>query len=431
MQPAQQEEAEKHLQRGEFSEALRHYTSILEAAPHYSLARLGVAQALAGLRDASAKDIFVASSRHALRFGVPLVGLFGISRLAQERDARASVLAREAATLYAGIPQTSLYQDKTQPPANLTELPFVDVVSLAKRLALQEAEPPEGIVRPSIPLLSQLPKAAFAAICLLLKTVELQDQQLAYSQQNPGAYFYLIVSGGLSLLRRQANATQDEMLGAALAGSCAGETSLLSEALYSSSAKAINPTKLLQIQRETFSELSKKIPEIGAIVQHFARERLLRTLLATAPIFRPFPKKRRVEVVRLFTGHDVNSNTQIIAEGHEGRGLYVIISGQVEVTIGPEKNVLATLQSGDLFGEMSLLKKRPTNASVWAKTPSQLLFLSRENFWKLLENEPALKEFFQKLSDDRAKATEQMLAVVEEISVDEEFDEELEFEETP
>ena len=191
-------------------------------------------------------------------------------------------------------------------------------------------------------------------------------------------------------------------------------------AFYSSSAKGIGASRLLQISRETLNELAKKIPELGEIIQRFARERLLRNLLASAPIFRPFPKKRRIEVMRLFTGHDVSVNTQIITENQEGRGLYLIVSGQVEVTTGPEKSVLASLQSGDIFGEMSLLKKKPTNASVWSKGATQLLFLSRENFWRLLDTELALKEFFQKLSDDRAKAREQMLAA-EEISIDEEI----------
>jgi CRP-like cAMP-binding protein len=421
MQPAQQEVAERHLLRGEFSDALRHYASILEAAPQHSLARLGIAQALLGLRDASAKDLLAAATRHALRFGSPLLGLFGISRLVQERDARSNVLAREAATLYVGASIKSMHQDKTSPTARLSELPFVEVVVLAKRLALQELEAPADVVRPNIPLLSQLPKAAFAAVCLLLKASELDEPQLACTQQAPGVHFYLVVSGGLSLLRITPGSPNGDMLGAALAGSCLGETSLLSDASYSFSAKALSPTKLLQIHRETFTELVKKIPEVGEVIQRFARERLLRNLLSSAPIFRPFPKKRRVEVIRLFTGHDVGPNTQIITEGQEGSGLYVIISGQVEVTAGPDKSQLANLQSGDFFGEMSLLKKKPTNASVWSKSPTHLLFLSREHFWTLLENEPALKEFFHKISDDRSKATEQMLGMVEDISLEEEI----------
>src|SRR5438552_3003398 len=59
----------------------------------------------------------------------------------------------------------------------------------------------------------------------------------------------------------------------------------------------------------------------------------------------------------------------IIEEGRTGNGLYVITSGQVEVvkgaTTGTTKR-LATLATGDFFGEMSLLDEWPRSATVRA-----------------------------------------------------------------
>jgi CRP-like cAMP-binding protein len=415
---AQLEEADQHLLRAEFSDALRHYASILAHEPLHPPARLGAALSLSGLRDASARDALVSASRHALRFGAPLLGLFGISRLAQEKDARASILAREAATLYVGATSPSPAKQSTQAP--LLTLPFMEIVGLAKKLVLQEQEAPPSLIPPAIPLLSQLPKVAFAAACLLLKAAERPASEIVFQQQSPSTNFYLIASGEVQLLQKYPESPQEENIGIISSGACTGESSLLSGASYPCSAKTASPARLLVLSQQTLNDLAKKIPELSGILEGFARERLLRNLLATAPIFRPFPKKRRIEIMRLFSGHDVAANTPVITEGKEGNGLYIIVSGVFEVSAGSEKNVLATLLSGDLFGEMSLLKQKPTNASVYSRSNAQLLFLSRENFWKLLENEPALRDLFQKLSDDRSKARQQMLAV-EEIELDDEI----------
>jgi CRP-like cAMP-binding protein len=415
---AQLEDADKHLLRGEFSDALRHYASLVAKEANHSLARLGVALSLLGLRDASARDALANATRHGLRFGAPLVGLFGISRLAQDRDARASVLAREAATLYAGVTHTVSVIPSTQAP--LLTLPFMEIVGLAKKLVLQETAAPAEMQLPSIPLLSQLPKAAFAAVCLLLKATELPADEGVFTQQTPSTQFYLLASGGVQLLQKYPEIAQPEPIGTLSAGATLGESALFAGSSYLHSARTVSIARLLSIPQQTLFDLAKKIPEMGAILEGFAREKLLQRLLSSAPIFRPFPKKRRVEIIKHFSGHEVSANTQIITEGKEGKGLYVIVSGVCEVSAGSEKNVLATLQSGDLFGEMSLLKQKPTNASVWARSNAQLLFLSRDNFWKLLENEPMLREFFERLSDDRSKARQQMLAV-EEISIDDEI----------
>ena len=52
----------------------------------------------------------------------------------------------------------------------------------------------------------------------------------------------------------------------------------------------------------------------------------------------------------------------IVEEGHTGNGMYVIISGNVEVlkALGNEQHrVVATRGSGEVFGEMALLGEWP------------------------------------------------------------------------
>src|SRR5204862_5735984 len=60
----------------------------------------------------------------------------------------------------------------------------------------------------------------------------------------------------------------------------------------------------------------------------------------------------------------------IFSEGDIGTEMFIIQSGIVELfkSIGGETRVLATLEKGDFFGEMSVLDDVPRNASARAKT---------------------------------------------------------------
>lgn len=66
----------------------------------------------------------------------------------------------------------------------------------------------------------------------------------------------------------------------------------------------------------------------------------------------------------------------IFREGEQGRELYVVLSGEMEVQKRSDRGIdvrLALLGPGDWFGEMSIVDVQPRSASVRALAPSRLL----------------------------------------------------------
>ncbi len=62
----------------------------------------------------------------------------------------------------------------------------------------------------------------------------------------------------------------------------------------------------------------------------------------------------------------------IVRRGTKENWVYFLVSGQVKVVKG--ENTFAILkQSGDLFGEMTVIDQEPRSASVWALTKTMLL----------------------------------------------------------
>lgn len=83
----------------------------------------------------------------------------------------------------------------------------------------------------------------------------------------------------------------------------------------------------------------------------------------------------------------------IVEEGHTGNGLYIVMSGHVEVVkgLGTESaRVLAKRGPEEVFGEMALLGEWPRTASVLAVDQVECLGLDRWVFLTQLERQPQL-----------------------------------------
>jgi tetratricopeptide (TPR) repeat protein len=76
----------------------------------------------------------------------------------------------------------------------------------------------------------------------------------------------------------------------------------------------------------------------------------------------------------------------VIGEGIAGRGLFVIVQGDISVTRADSAVELARLGPGASVGELSLLDSSPTSARVTAVGPVFALFISQERFHQFIEN---------------------------------------------
>jgi CRP-like cAMP-binding protein len=78
----------------------------------------------------------------------------------------------------------------------------------------------------------------------------------------------------------------------------------------------------------------------------------------------------------------------LVKEGTIGRELYLIVSGTASVQRNGRQ--VAVLGPGQHFGELSLLDRRPRNATVVSKTPMELLVIGQRQFNGLLDTIPTL-----------------------------------------
>ena len=95
--------------------------------------------------------------------------------------------------------------------------------------------------------------------------------------------------------------------------------------------------------------------------------------------------------------------------GDPGDIMYIIISGKVEIRISNEdggaEQVVATLGSGDYFGEMALLSGETRSASVVAIEPCEMFLLHKNDFDVILEKYPSISLSMGKIVSKRLRET--------------------------
>ena len=93
----------------------------------------------------------------------------------------------------------------------------------------------------------------------------------------------------------------------------------------------------------------------------------------------------------------------------ERRGDLGQLTGEVEIVkrdvTGTDVPV-ATLKSGEVFGEIALLRGTPATATVTAARQSTVLFLGRDYFERLVEAVPEIRQYFEQLTEDRLVETQ-------------------------
>lgn len=110
--------------------------------------------------------------------------------------------------------------------------------------------------------------------------------------------------------------------------------------------------------------------------------------LAKVPLFSDCSQRDLQTVARVVREIPHKAGTVIAREGEPGIGLFILVDGTADVTIGGKKKI--TLVPGDFFGEIALLDGGPRTATVTANTDVQLLGLTEWVFRGLMQEHPSI-----------------------------------------
>jgi CRP-like cAMP-binding protein len=97
----------------------------------------------------------------------------------------------------------------------------------------------------------------------------------------------------------------------------------------------------------------------------------------------------------------------IITEDMEGNCMYVVMSGEVSVSL--KDKVLATAAPGEIVGEMALINSDMRSATVTATTDCLLAVIDQRGFESLLRHVPEFTLYVMKVLADRLQTAYEMI----------------------
>ena len=112
-------------------------------------------------------------------------------------------------------------------------------------------------------------------------------------------------------------------------------------------------------------------------------------ILSQTPVFAGLPRRLLGRLAVQFFEKRYAEGEVIFHEGDPGKGLFVVLDGEVEIVQETKEGErrLASLGPSTAFGELALIDDLPRAATVRASAPSRLLILYRSHFEALVASD--------------------------------------------
>jgi CRP/FNR family cyclic AMP-dependent transcriptional regulator len=134
--------------------------------------------------------------------------------------------------------------------------------------------------------------------------------------------------------------------------------------------------------------------------------------LSRTPLFASLGADQIAEVARVARRYRYGRDEVIFYQDDPGDTFYVILSGQVKVSVTSlegQEAILVMLDAGESFGEFSLLDEQPRSATIETTRPTEVLALRKDDFYRLLRQSPDIAIGLLKVLTKRLRDTDQLV----------------------
>lgn len=124
------------------------------------------------------------------------------------------------------------------------------------------------------------------------------------------------------------------------------------------------------------------------------------------------PEDLAAELIKVARNRPVKAGAVLFEAGDPGDGFYALLEGSLRVILRGEdgEQVLAILQPGSIFGELSLFDGQPRSATVVAAKPSRVAFFEKSAVFRFADENPAVYRHMLCIVGQRLRASNATLA---------------------
>ena len=134
--------------------------------------------------------------------------------------------------------------------------------------------------------------------------------------------------------------------------------------------------------------------------------------LRHVPLFESLDTEAANELCDLLESLDAKAGAVLFRTGDVGDAMYIIEEGTVRICVRTKDGhdvTLTELESGDFFGEMALLERKPRSADARVAEDARLAVLSREHFLSFVRSNPNVALEMLTALANRLRHTDELL----------------------
>ena len=307
-----------------------------------------------------------------------------------------------------------IFEMPTRAPdeADLAALPteFADVVAEIERRAtdiIRGAHFPDRL--PRFALLSDLEAPAFRIAAEAMQLRRMQDGEALLVEGEMGDSVHIIVFGEARVTRTPAADQSVELDGAPAVlgkvgeGDVFGEMALVTDSPRIATITAAGAVEAFELKRDVLSSLGQGAQSLLDALARQVCDRMVGNLMRLSPLFSGLDAERRGALITRFQSRLAHPGEAIITEGQHAPGLFIMLDGRVQVSVqrGLEPQILSHLREGDVFGEISLVRRTPATATCTAVRRTMLMWLPTASFNELSKSYPKVVAAIAELGEYR------------------------------
>lgn len=249
---------------------------------------------------------------------------------------------------------------------------------------------------------SPLSEGALEALSHKTQPVEFRAGTVIIKEGEPADAFYIICRGDVEVTQKTGFG-QTAKLRVEGEGESFGEMALLTNLPRSSTVTAKTDVKLSRIAKRDFEEVVNLDTAFSNMLQRQARDFNDFSILKTLQPFALIEPERMLALIAKMKEEKYFPGDIIIHQGDPGDKYFIIKSGKVAVLKkegDKEPEQIAILKSGEGFGEESLIRGHPRNATVKAIDETTVLTLDKGVFNQIMASSFIKNGFSEDIPED-------------------------------
>jgi CRP-like cAMP-binding protein/Fe-S-cluster-containing hydrogenase component 2/thioredoxin reductase len=258
-------------------------------------------------------------------------------------------------------------------------------------------------VRARVPIFSDLNGLVLRDTMLESDVHKFSDGEIVFRRNDYTNSLYVVVEGSVRVhLDDEDPPKASVTLGQ---GAFFGEMGLISGRRRTATVSAVGDALLLEVPRRRMIALRASVSSVRESMDREAVARAIQAHLAPG-----LDRGSIDDIAAAASIHSWPKGRVLFSEGEEGDSLHLIRRGSVLVRkkIGDHDVVLNYVAAGNYVGEMALVSGEPRNATVAAAADCETIRIERDDFERLMDRHPTLRQQIEGVRAARAAITERM-----------------------